>query len=77
MMKHTFSSLLPLKVLLITGACLLTISGSIVFGLIDEDILKYTGDKSIATKIVYTTGGFGFVTIVLAGSFYFRYKYRL
>jgi len=77
MMKHTFSGVLPLKILVSVGVALLAVSASIVFGILDESMFNYTGDEWLATKIVYTTGGFGFVIIVLAGMYYFQYRYRL
>ncbi len=76
-MKQIFPNLLLLKVLICTSAGLLTISASIIFGLIDVNMFNYTGDKWLSAKIVYSTGGFGFVTMVLAGMYYFQYKYRL
>jgi len=75
-MKHTFSNLLHFKILLFAGSVLLAISASIIFGLIDENLLNLS-DPTLATKIVYTTGGIGFVIMVLAGMYYFQYKYRL
>ncbi|MFQ5940813.1 MAG: hypothetical protein ACE5KA_03845 [Nitrososphaerales archaeon] len=76
-MKHSFSSVLPLKVLLSVGAALLTISASILLGLLDDTVFKYAADDRLATKIVYTTGGFGFIILVFAGMYYFQYRYRL
>jgi hypothetical protein len=77
MMRHTFPNVLPLKILVSIGASLLITSAPIVFGLIDESVINQTGDEKLATKIVYTTGGFGFVVMILAGMYYFQYKYRL
>ena len=76
-MKHILLGILPLKVLVGVGAAFLIISGSIVFGLIDASMLIYTGNDLLTRKIIYTTGGFGFVVMVLAGMYYFQYKYRL
>lgn len=76
-MKRSLARIVSLKVLLLIGTSLLAVSASIVFGIIDEGVLNYAGDENLATKVVYTTGGFGFIVIVLAGMYYFQYIYRL
>jgi len=74
--KNSSLNVPRLKVFLFVGAILLAVSASIIFGLFDENLLNFS-DPTLAAKIVYTTGGIGFVIIVLAGMYYFQHKYRL
>jgi hypothetical protein len=75
MMKNIFSTTMPLKALVVAGTVLLAVSASIIFGLVDETL--FYNDPSIMSKVVYTTGGMGLVIMILAGMYYFQYRYRL
>lgn len=74
-MRSTLSSTKPLKALLFTGTVFLAFAAMFVFGIMDESMLG--DDEKLSARIVYTLGGIGFVVMVLAGMYYFQYKYRL